>query len=1074
MRSSVFQISFIVGLLSVTSPALARVNPLRVITERRIRTEIIVVLDTSGSMAFYPNPEYKVGTDCGGNRTDTVDLCGDGLCSGAEGSGDNKCEEDCNITSHYTSEAGSPPMCNTQNGKQLISRMFMVKRVLRNLLPEIRQSASLGLITFKQSGYFPYYQAAAGTTKKVTVFLSKSEMETLGAYNEDLKAPKSQFTWNGTQFGLLSKVGLSENRDSLYVRADDISQENRWMFTAVGQEYFDGVNRWKYKGSYYTYLQKPVLIKKKPAVFDSYLGPQFKDGSGKVWVYHRFNGDWTSQGISGNPSGMVAVPLSDSSKQENVDAAFSLIISRMNAASNGGLWAWGGTPTGPSIMTARAHYHHRESGLEEYSGVGPDPAAACRKRFVLLLTDGGSNQGVKPYNAAELLYKYPQFKDNPVKTLVVGLPGLPSQAITELDLTADMGDDGIENQSKTAFYSNDETTLIKVIREAFLEMLQGDYTTTAPGVSTSGQATVIGDQALIPSTEYPKWKGHFRAMDLTKSPPIMSWDAADELNKVDYNKRLLYTGYPDSKSGQPIPLFKSDGTVNLDGVKAVWNQAGTVPSESAIKQVVQWLAGKDRDWKLPPIFRSAPATVGPPPKYKVAGHAMFRKNLLDRERLIYITSNEGLLHAFRAGTGTEAFGYVPPNLWPKIHQLWLQGGQDPEPDRFKWVLASSPRVEDIPPNITPGSWSTQLVLTMGPGDKSFVVLDITNPSTCKDDKCTLQETPFKILAHSKDLNLASIVGETWSVPILFYDYAGQELAKARMGMGSGYGSGTQGQYYNYFSNLYDKHDAEWHSPAGAEVDYAVLAHPSAAIDRSKGRQVISSYQGDLTGRLVRYDLGDSSNGSTLINAGAKNPFYYSPAVYSRGAGNVLLAAISGSDREEDPPSDGEATMYFRSETKSSVDQDNDHLSCKVSEICSKVIGCPDVVESDCKAPSSQALPVGPPLLFKNQAGGSNTQYEAFFLLYDPPKSACSMGDSWLIRLATDGTQQKVISSKHYEGIRVTGMAVVGGGIDLAVSHIGLGDAPATAFTVADSISNGLGGATGDAPLVETWREVRSF
>jgi len=1074
MRSSVFQISFIVGLLSVTSPALARVNPLRVITERRIRTEIVIVLDTSGSMAFYPDPEDKVGTDCGGDREDTVDLCGDGLCSGSEGSANNKCEEDCNISSHYTSTAGSPPMCNTQNGKQLISRMFMVKRVLRNLLPEIRQSASLGLITFKQSGYFPYYKAASGQTKKVTIFLSKSEMEMLGAYDAELKAPRSQFTWNDTLFGLLSKVGLSENRDSLYVRADDVSQENRWKFTVVGQEYFDGVNRWKYKGSYYTYLQNPVLIKKKPAVFEKYMGPQFKDDSGQRWVYHRFNGQWTSQGISGNPSGMVAVPLSGSAKQENVDAAFNLILSRMNAASNGGLWAWGGTPTGPSIMTARAHYHHRQSGQEEYSDEGPDPAAVCRPRFVLLLTDGGSNQGVKPYNAAELLYKYPQFKDNPIKTLVVGLPGLPSQAIAELDLTADMGDDGIENDSKTAFYSQDETTLINVIREAFLEMLQGDYTTTAPGVSTSGEATVIGDQALIPSTEYPKWKGHFRAMDLTQSPAIESWDAAVEMNKVDYNARKLFTGYPDSNSGLPVPLFKSDGSVNLEAVRDVWNQAGSAPSETEITKVVQWLAGKDREWKLAPIFRSAPATVGPPPKYKVAGHAMFRKNLLERERLIYITSNEGLLHALRAKDGSEAFGYVPPNLWPSIHQLWLQGGQDPEPDRFKWILASSPRVEDIPPNATPGSWAAQLVLTMGPGDKSFVVLDITNPSTCENEVCTLKSVPFKVLVHSKDLGLASTMGETWSVPTLFYDHPEGGQAKAKMGMGSGYGSGTEGQYYNYFSQLYSQHMAEWHSPAGAQVDYAVLAHPTAAIDRGNGRQVISTYQGDLNGRLVRYDVGDSSDGTTLINAGAKNPFYYSPAVYHRGASNVLLAAISGSDREEDPPSDWEATMYFRSETKSSVDLENDHLSCKVSEICSKGIGCPDVVASDCKAPSSQALPVGPPLLFKNQAGGSNTQYEAFFLLYDPPQDICSMGDSWLIRMATDGTQQKVISSKQYEGIRVTGMAVVGGGIDLAVSHIGLGDAQATAFTVADSISNGTGGATGVAPLVETWREVRSF
>ena len=51
-------------------------------------------------------------------------------------------------------------------------------------------------------------------------------------------------------------------------------------------------------------------------------------------------------------------------------------------------------------------------------------------------------------------------------------------------------------------------------------------------------------------------------MDLTKSPPLEQWDAAEELNKVEYNQRKLFTGYSDD-GGHPVPLFDKSGAVNL-------------------------------------------------------------------------------------------------------------------------------------------------------------------------------------------------------------------------------------------------------------------------------------------------------------------------------------------------------------------------------------------------------------------------------------------------------------------------------------------------------------------------------
>ena len=1073
MRAPLVKTVTITAILAVSLPCLARVNPLKVITERRIRPEIVIVLDTSGSMAFYPSPEDKVGTDCSGDRKGSVDLCGDGICTGSEGSSSNLCASDCNISSHENYNAGSPPLCNTAKVK--VSRMFMVKRVLRNLLPELRKSASLGLVTFKQTGYYSYYPALdpSFTTyneKKVSIFLTRTEMKRRGAWNSDLNTPRGTFTWNGTDFALLSQASMDQDEDSLYARTDNVGIENRFRFSSAGLAYSDGNKSWRYQGSYYTYVQVPVDYKAKPTVFDKYHGPQFKDDSGQLWVYHRYNGDWTSQEITGNPSGMLAEGLSAYPSQDAVDEVFGRILGRLNYASNGGLWAWGGTPTGPAINIAKGHFYDRQAGQQDYAEAGPDPASACRGRYVLLLTDGGSNQGVETYKAAEGLFKFPQFANNPVKTLVIGLPGLPSKSVEELDLTADMGDDGIKNNSKTALYASDETSLIKVVREAFLEMLQGDYTTTAPGLSTSGTAYVVNDLALLPSTEYPKWRGHFRAMDLTQNPAVEKWDAAKVLNATPYNKRRLYTGYHNTNNGDPVALFGDDGNVDVEKVKEVWAMAGTPPSDNEIRIVVEWLAGKDQAWKLGPVFRSAPATVGPPPHYNVAGHHNFRSQYAAREPLIYITSNGGILHAFRAKDGSEAFGYVPPTLWPRIFNLWKQGGQDPEPDLFQWLLAASPRVEDIPPSVAPGSWRTHLMLSMGPRGDSFVALDITDPSSCTAVKCEAKDPPFTVAAHSSGLSMGGTMGETWSTPAYYYNDVTPSSARAEVAMGSGYGAGNSGSYYNRLQKIYGDNTTAMHPGSGATVDYAVLADTAAAVDMEAGRRVIGTYQGDLNGRVVRYNEGNPGEGKAVISDGAASPFYYSPALLHRGNDKVIMAAAAGSDREEQPAPNTESTLYIRSESKGDVSATSDQMTCKVSEICSGNGGCPATVPSGCSAPSSKAAPTGSPLLFNNSPSPGSSQVEAFYLLFDPPQSICANGDTWLIRVATRGETQEVISSTKFAGVRATGMTVVGGGLDLAIATVGKGKEEATVFTVSDAINTQAG--VGQPPIVEVWREVR--
>ncbi len=1075
-------ISIALFLLFVPSSAAARVDPLRIITERAMRSEILIVLDTSGSMAWRSSPPQAVGSDCEGDRAGTVDLCGDGICTGAEGSALTPCPADCPTSDPQSSTPGPTPTCSASAA--FPSRLSMVKRVLRNLLPRLSKSAAFGMVTFAQSGYFMYRKAlSGGAVHSTSVYLSRAEMEQQGAWDKDAEAPRAAYARHGTGYTLLSGAGLTVTRDSLYARQDDPSIQTRIRWSIAGLTHFDGLHTWLYRGSYYVYGQRaadPAVTTTSP----DYRGPQFTDAAGETWVHHRFGNSYTSQGISASSAGAVVVPLSPADSQPAQDTNLFGILSRMAPAQSGGLWAWGGTPTGPAIQTAEAHFFQRQAGSGMFAAAGADPAAACRPRFVLLLTDGQSNSGTSPVTAASSLYSNPAFGGNPIRTVVVGLPGLPSAAISELDQIADRGDDGQSNGSAHAHFANDEATLITVLEQAFLEILQGDYTTTPPGVTNSGMTGVSRDLALVSSTRYPGWKGHLRALDLTTEPPTERWEAGALLAARPWSSRDLFSGYPDSAGGEPVRLLAKDGSVNLDGgcsgcgtvgLRAVWQGTGaTLPPDDEMRAVVRWMAGKDRPWKLGPIFRSTPASVGPPPRYEgVAGHEQFRKLHAARERLAYVTSNDGLLHAFRVRDGSEAFAYVPPNLWPKIHALWKRGGQPNDPAGFSWVLAASPRVEDIPPAAPPGQWSTQLLLTMGPGDSAFLALDITAPSGCKSvASCQLNTPPFRVVTHSRDLGMSSVMGETWSVPALFYHRPdpAQEDVEARVAAGSGYAPTSASDHYNFFGQPYQSPASALHSAAGAAVDHATLADTVAAVDPDHGRRVVATYQADLNGRVVRYHRGDSAQGEAVLLGGAQEPIYYSPAALTLGGEEVLLAAASGSTEEASPQPNAEATLYLSRDAGPSEPPPTPTMACKAGALCSGAAGCPITSGATCAGPSGKALPVAPPVLLRNEYPGGAPTDDAFYLLYEPPAAVCLTGSSWLVRVSDGGAGPQLVSATEYKGVRATGLSVANGRIDLAVARVGDAGEPATVFTVYKALQNGP--LTGVKPYVESWKEIR--
>lgn len=1184
------------AIVALTLPVATRaeLNPLRLMEEKLVQPQVMIVLDTSGSMNWTPTTSYNIGGDC--EPSNVLDVCGDGMCTGAENNGN--CSSDCTSSSSTDPKKGTVPSCNSTYLNRAPGRMSMAKGALRNVLPSLRSTAAFGLVTFQQTGYYPYMQAASGdcTTTKHTVYFSQLELMAFWSITDDA-APPAQHSWNNTTYHLLSSTALSGG-DSLYRSPEGNGYLVKRMNYCGHSCYSDGRN-WGWLGSYYAYDRRPIgavsggsgstgssgssiskcqnqcrtaenpckqacnqlpsnrrnycnskcrnqryaceygcypsdqanykqkcdtkcfyemwechylcqetwggsggqttqcinqcgptyaACKKSCSdgetsgnctasngnisTFPTYMGPQFTDGNGRTWVYYGFtyNGGYQSGSpVYGGNGGSTLEQISLSAAQSDQDAVLGRIMSRLNIAQNGGVIAAGGTPLGEALRTARYNYEDMKAGKNAFVG-NADVSAACRPRSVLVVCDGYPNGSVSSTSEAKNLH------DQGIKVYVVGFSGAD---MNTLNAIAKAG--GTEQ----ALYANNPAELETAIKDALLSAVRGDYVTSAASVTTMTGSSNTGDLALMPSVELPDWKGHLRGFDVAQVDPVEIWDAGALLAKRNYATRKIYSGFGEDGgqlTGAPVPLLVN-GLPNTAAIKALFRFIS--PSNADVEGLIYWIAGKDRQWKLGAPIRAQPAIVGPPEEMNIADHRAFEKLHAARERLIYVTTNEGVLHAFR-NDGSEAFAYVAPSIWHKLYALWKAGGQSPIPARHKWIMASSPRVADVRSCETKDGkqlcqWRTQLVLTMGPGDEEFAALDITSPSTCVGTTCTTNDPPLKVLYHSRLIigSWGPRAGQTWSVPAVFYGTDAQNEVVSRTAMGSGYGSGTEGEYYNYFKTMTPytfgqsgwSYDYKWLGGSGSIVDYAVIANTSAVVDSEANYQAIATYQADLVGNVFRYGAGIPTQQSTVLAAGTTHPFHHAPAVIQLPSKDVVVSAVSGSFYEANPwmakvGSIFEPSIFVRREVGGAVSATK--LDCPISKLCSGQ--CGDYDPALCKAPPKTARPLGSPLLLYNKNGGGSAQ--SLFQFYTPGASgSCGRGNSYLVWLKHgDGNNpDKVLLSREYPATMLSGMSVSGNGSNVVMTISG----PDKATLQKVKAQADTGGATTGPMMVESWRPLNN-
>lgn len=475
------------------------------------------------------------------------------------------------------------------------------------------------------------------------------------------------------------------------------------------------------------------------------------------------------------------------------------------------------------------------------------------------------------------------------------------------------------------FLASNPAKMIAAINAIFQNVASTGGTLAGVGISS----TSASDNPYVyePGFKADKWSGSLKKESATISNPPAIWDAG-----------LILTGDPIAKiTPNPVPGSRNIYTskISLDGSLALvpftWASGGnfstsdqlalnTDPHTGTVDNFaadrINYLRGdrtqelsKDangnvvgkfraRDSVLGDIINSAPVYYGAPAKnISGSGYSAFYQTYANRQKAVYVGSNDGMLHAFDAVNGTELFSYVPNTLISKLNNL-----SDPYYNHQSYVDG---RIT-IKEAQVKGNWKTLLVSGFGAGSKGLFALDVTNPANFTGGLGALWEFSDKIDAD---------MGYVLAPPMIAKFRTGGTTASPTYGnfviVSSGYNNYDSnpvatGQGALFLLSL-DKNPGD---PWVLNTNYFKLMTPIKDPTSKNGLgapnvayggdgAVNYAYAGDLQGNMWRFNfVGATLNAATVsstpvftakTSTGSVQPITVQPQiVFAPGGGYILL------------------------------------------------------------------------------------------------------------------------------------------------------------------------------------------
>lgn len=288
----------------------------------------------------------------------------------------------------------------------------------------------------------------------------------------------------------------------------------------------------------------------------------------------------------------------------------------------------------------------------------------------------------------------------------------------------------------------------------------------APLLSTSAGRSDTLYQAIFFPRNRRHWAGDLRKyvyegnkFELSKDWKLENSNpgtAGTILGETSPENRTIYTPAFTGFSGNGtthMALLNSDVISDPDRLAALSEKVGitggelglaSAEAEAVQKRFIQWYRGytddpdstdKERPDKLFDIYHSGMVVVGAPGAgIKDGNYPAFAEKNKDRAMIVYVQTNDGLLHAFNDADGKEEWAFLPPNVRSKIRLRGLKWNNTVYTEAGSLTNSDIPRLLGDGPLIAEDvlfdgetDYRTVLFGQLGFGGAGMYVLDITNP-----------------------------------------------------------------------------------------------------------------------------------------------------------------------------------------------------------------------------------------------------------------------------------------------------------------------------------------------------------
>lgn len=547
-------------------------------------------------------------------------------------------------------------------------------------------------------------------------------------------------------------------------------------------------------------------------------------------------------------------------------------------------WA-GGSTQGKPYMAGLAWWANVNDIRSDLTG-----KQSVSTYWVDVLENNNGGSGIAAKTQYWLATKYGGFRQE-----------LTSNNNTDPNSASNSWDKDGNSQPDTLFAGNNPQALKSGLRAAFADILaRADDSSASSAAVTSNRQTSSSE--IIYAGYNPKdWTGSIRACSPTQnaaqcdSTPI--WEASRWFNtsytagaspKLNDTNRKIITSINASGTFSKSPFLWNSlndtqksglNGADTDGSARVTYIRGSRSLEgSKFRTRGPALLGDVVNSNVTYLSGSGPLLKGS----NFSGHATYRAANASREPVVYVGTNDGMLHALDGSNGKELWAYVPGAIYSKLPALTSQSFS------HGYFVDATAMLGDTQTGDTTNPWRTMLIGGLGGGGKAYYALDISRqtPQPNNDGTPNASGLRFSTMTEAQLANIPmweftssqdSDLGYTYYEPSIdsitgrfnqIAKIASSSVAGGvwRAILNNGYGSTDNNAVLFFLNTETGAVSTKLTATSSGSGDNG-LSSPTP-VDTDNDGLVDTVYAGDLRGRMHKFQFSklDATNTNYVLAA----------------------------------------------------------------------------------------------------------------------------------------------------------------------------------------------------------------